>query len=198
MRMMELLFGPCKDNHVVFTNDPRKYSLTLICFSPVLSPEQQENAQSTSKKNVKMGKLQSIPACGCGAPRVFEFQVLPSLLHVLEVDKHCDSPSDKLTGLEAAYAHSGMNFGNIAVYTCSKACDSSNTEYVVVQDSVDEVPIQQRGVVTTLEPVVIDEGMKFDDEDDDDFNKMDDETVEDEDDDDDEGYKALDETDTRW
>jgi hypothetical protein len=123
-----------------------------------------------SKAPVKKGVAQDIPPCTCGAPRVFEFQLLPSVLHVLEVDQHAVHPaaSDNntpATSLEAAYAQSGMNFGNIAVYTCSKTCGVATEEYVVIQDSVDEAPVQRRGVGRSIEPVVIEEGTKFDEDD---------------------------------
>ncbi|GKZ00005.1 hypothetical protein MPSEU_000953900 [Mayamaea pseudoterrestris] len=148
----------------------------------------------------KKGTVQEIPPCSCGASRVFEFQILPSLLHVLEVDKHADTPADNtsnvpLTGLQAAFAQSGMNFGNIAVYTCSKACDGNAAEYVVLQDSVDEAPRQRMAAAGENEAVVIAEGTQFEDVDDDASDAMNDNDEDDGDfdvdDDDDNAFQDL-------
>ena len=43
----------------------------------------------------------------CGAARRFEFQVLPTLVNHLDVDSELNSAID---------------FGSIAVYTCSRSC----------------------------------------------------------------------------
>lgn len=102
-----------------------------------------------------------IPPCRCGAPRVFEVQILPSLLHVLEVDKASTSPGDDLGSLY----NNGMNWGNICIYSCPRACQQSDSEFVVVQESVDEKPAEARQA--TQDVVVIQEDSKFvDDEDD--------------------------------
>lgn len=42
--------------------------------------------------------------------------------------------------LEKAFEEGGMNWGNVAIYSCPAACDSTTEEYVVVQDSVDTRP----------------------------------------------------------
>jgi pre-rRNA-processing protein TSR4 len=92
----------------------------------------------------------SVPDCPCGAKRIFEFQLMPSLLHLLEVDKHAlklQSPSsddgvdDILT---RAFANGGQNWGNIAIYTCSASCEMNRDEFVIVQDSLDGMP-ERRG-----------------------------------------------------
>jgi pre-rRNA-processing protein TSR4 len=46
--------------------------------------------------------------CGCGAERVFECQLMPNMLSVLEVDNY-----------------TGMEWGTILVYTCERDCTSS-------------------------------------------------------------------------
>ncbi|XP_026234662.1 programmed cell death protein 2 [Anabas testudineus] len=50
---------------------------------------------------------QDIPPCTCGAKRVFEFQVMPQLLNSLCVDS---------TG-------ASIDWGTVAVYTCSDSCN---------------------------------------------------------------------------
>ena len=71
----------------------------------------------------------SIPACPlCGAARRFEFQILPLLLHFMQVD--ASSPDS-------------IDFGSIAVFTCSNSCNITTPaapsayaeEYVWVQPS---------------------------------------------------------------
>jgi hypothetical protein len=112
------------------------FSFVFISPAPTI-PEQKKNQSTTSP--------QLIPPCACGAERVFETQLLPSLLHVLEVDKHAPTEAGGSTasGLGAAYEQGGMNWGNIAIYSCPNVC-AAEQEFVVVQDS-DERPSQPRG-----------------------------------------------------
>ena len=50
----------------------------------------------------------SVPPCKrCGAPRRFEFQILPQIINHLDIDSELASAVD---------------FGSIAVYTCSASC----------------------------------------------------------------------------
>lgn len=109
-----------------------------------------------------------IPPCACGAQRVFEAQLLPSILHVLDVDKYAEKgDGSTTTGLAAAYETGGMNWGNVAIYSCPAAC-SNEDEYVVVQDSMDERPGPElRRGYEDAEAVVVPEDSKFDDDDDD-------------------------------
>ncbi|KAI8486830.1 Programmed cell death protein 2 [Branchiostoma belcheri] len=50
---------------------------------------------------------EDIPDCTCGAPRQFEFQVMPQLLNYLQVDSLKES----------------IDWGTLAVYTCVNSCD---------------------------------------------------------------------------
>ena len=58
-------------------------------------------------------------SCVCGKERVFEMQLMPSLLFVLDVDPN-----------------SGMDWGTIDVYSCPDSCPNSFTEAVLVEDSM--------------------------------------------------------------
>lgn len=90
------------------------------------------------------GVEQPVPPCtACGSPREFEFQLVPPLLHVLQVDKYASgggSPNSASSGI-ACYQQGGMDWGNIAVYACSNpACCGGGpiNEFCVVQDSLDD------------------------------------------------------------
>ncbi|ESO86952.1 hypothetical protein LOTGIDRAFT_220203 [Lottia gigantea] len=64
-----------------------------------------------------------IPTCSCGSSRQFEFQVLPQLLCQLDVDSVGES----------------LDWGVMAVYTCSQDCDIGNKyqeEFIWKQDLV--------------------------------------------------------------
>jgi Programmed cell death protein 2, C-terminal putative domain len=91
---------------------------------------------------------------------------MPSLLHVLEVDKYAtmqkkqpqqhqhDQKEDTLEDIMSA-DYGGMNWGVIAVYTCPSCCSSSSSsssrmireDFLVVQASIDEVPCKKRMVM---------------------------------------------------
>lgn len=85
------------------------------------------------------------PLCICGAKRHFEFQVLPSILYVLGVDQvFTSSPSSLEEMLQREFVRDdennysgGIDFANIAVYSCANSCDLSLEEFVVVQTAVD-------------------------------------------------------------
>lgn len=113
---------------------------------------------------------QAIPPCPCGAPRVFEMQLLPSLLHVLKVDEYAPDVGNMEDARSAVWQQGGMNWGNIAIYTCSEGCGSEQGGFAVVQQSVDELPGPARIPMRTAadtEPVIIAEGTTFHDDDDD-------------------------------
>ena len=94
-----------------------------------------------AKESNDASQIDNIPSCSCGAPRVFECQILPSVLHVLNVDKHIQQSSSKTSHLNDWYSNGGMDFGSIAVYTCTRpdSCASAR-EFVVVQDTAEEQP----------------------------------------------------------
>lgn len=108
------------------------------------NPKKQHN-KSKKKPVGAHSPLPVVPRCECGAERVFEFQILPSLLHVLDVDVHATtavSPknSDDVMDLISS---GGMNWGSIAVYSCSESCEQSREEFIIVQEAVCDAPISR-------------------------------------------------------
>ncbi|KAJ3310493.1 programmed cell death protein [Boothiomyces sp. JEL0838] len=65
--------------------------------------------------------LENIPDCPCGAKRVFEFQIMP---YVLTIIQKIDQVQD--------FIDNGLDFGTILVFVCEKDCDNQ-TEFAVVQ-----------------------------------------------------------------
>lgn len=127
-----------------------------------LSPEDrvllgfQDRIKRVSRQVVRRARegrpLWSIPAeptqwkvepCVCGAQRVFECQVLPSILHLLEVEKYSGAAA-KPAGISDLMSD-GINWGSVAVYSCPTGCTASREEYLVVQENVDGQPEIPRG-----------------------------------------------------
>ena len=84
--------------HVMLHKDPEQ--VLRYCPEPGAKPTWPSVTHAPNTDN--------IPSCArCGAPRKFEFQILPTLVSQLGVDSESD------------YA---LDFGSMAVYTCSKSC----------------------------------------------------------------------------
>lgn len=117
-----------------------------------------------------------VPPCPCcGAVRVFEFQLVPSILHLLEVDKlsaPTTNSSSERQGL-AAFEAGGMNWGNIAVFSCPQVC-AAEQEYVLIQQSIDDRPSEPRENFQQGD-VLIQEDSRFDDDEDDEDEEEEDE-----------------------
>ena len=96
---------------------------------------------------------------------------MPSVLHVLNVDKYAKQSSGNSAQLNEWYSSGGMDFGSIAVFTCSNADSCTLSEqYVVVQDTAEEQPKMPAAGFREAGDVVVDENTKFDqDEEDDDM-----------------------------
>lgn len=96
-------------------------------------------------KRVDRAHRSLIPPCQCGSSREFEFQLMPSALHCLDVDSHVssskptknESNDDDELGLMMNRDHGGMNWGAIAVYSCAASCNENREEFLVIQDAVD-------------------------------------------------------------
>lgn len=73
---------------------------------------------------------------------------MPSLLYVLDVDKYhnktninnSNTKDDQYLEKVLNKNEGGMNWGVIAIYSCSNSCNQSLEEYVIVQESVDVNP----------------------------------------------------------
>lgn len=97
--------------------------------------------QAKPKKNTT--PFPSIPPCSCGSERVFEFQLLPSLLHVLDVDS-ANLSSDDGNGVTDLTSMGGMNWGSISIYSCPESCNNSREEVLIVQESGEDVATKQK------------------------------------------------------
>ena len=177
--------------------------MSCLCFSfsySLASPTPTTNHPSKANHNKKQSKTQQqqqaeqqqqpivIPPCpNCATPRRLEFQLMPSLLHVLEVDKHAlatsasssqqqqqqptttneDDPNNHNLDVIMSADYGGMNWGVIAVYTCPNCVSSASStatwrdEFLVVQASIDEIPCK-RIVTPSNQPVFIKNDETFD------------------------------------
>ena len=65
-------------------------------------------------KNPSIASLTIPPCTNCGAPRKFEFQIMPQVLNYITKDYIPDYPVD-------------LDFGTIAIYTCTNSCNVNNS-----------------------------------------------------------------------
>lgn len=63
---------------------------------------------------------------------------MPSLLHILDVDKKAKY-SPYTAAFDAQFG-GGQNWGMVGIYTCSVSCDQSREEIAFVQHSGDGTP----------------------------------------------------------
>lgn len=70
-----------------------------------------------------------------------------------------------------AFESGGMNWGSIAIYTCSQDCAAAaaGEEYVVVQDSLDGKPQKMNLASDQMAVLVQDQPMESDDDDDNEY-----------------------------
>lgn len=94
------------------------------------------------------------------------------MLHVLNVDKYAKQSRAEGTQLNDWYSASGMDFGAIAIYTCSNSevCTSlSLEEFAIVQDTAEEQPKMPAAALRNAGDVIVDENSNFDQDDEDDL-----------------------------
>ena len=87
------------------------------------------------------GRLErEAPACArCGAPRAFEMQVMPQLLSALGGDDAVEAAAAIGKGAQSEAVAHALDFGTIAVYTCTGSCvqeDCEAVEFAWVQPSM--------------------------------------------------------------
>lgn len=84
------------------------------------------------KQNLREMRIKSLSACvpkceHCGANRIFELQILPTMVYLLQTSKHTHLKNNE-----------GMDFGSIFMFTCSANCMPTAEcqymrEYIFVQ-----------------------------------------------------------------
>ena len=123
------------------------YSGVPLWSVPVVPPSDgrqqrpSDKRPQSAKRSHRTYSPPAVPPCACGAHRVFEFQLLPSLLHVLDVDAHASSNVQaEYDDLPDLIAGGGMNWEALAVYSCPASCDKSREEFVMVQRAERAVP----------------------------------------------------------
>ena len=105
--------------------------------TPVLTQAIRKQQAKQKPRTSKFSALPDVPKCACGAKRWFEFQLLPSILHKLEVDSQVgvgEACNDMMELIEAG----GMNWGNVAIFSCSNSCEQFREEFIIVQESVSD------------------------------------------------------------
>jgi hypothetical protein len=79
-------------------------------------------------------RASSVPSCSCGRERVFEMQILPPALNLLQVDDYTDLTVSRGTAVlppvgEAPSSWGGMDFASVLVFSCPESCSTSETEF---------------------------------------------------------------------
>ncbi|KAI9222407.1 programmed cell death protein 2 [Blastocladiella britannica] len=109
--------------------DPLMYSERAVIHAPPAPV----SADAPQRKNAPAASLgnKTVPPCGaCGAPRVFEFQLMPSVLSLLPIEEFVPRPTAEEVeriGNNPRLWHRGMEFGTVLVYVCSKDCVTTST-----------------------------------------------------------------------
>ena len=106
---------------------------SIPVMTQAIRKQQAKQKLSTSK----FSALPDVPSCACGAKRLFEFQLLPSILHKLEVDSHLGD-DEACSDMMDLISSGGMNWGNLAIYSCSDSCEENRDEFIVLQESVSD------------------------------------------------------------
>lgn len=119
----------------------RRLLTIFSCYSPL--PLTNTGKRGGRSRDLNF-PVNIIPPCSCGSHRSFEFQVMPSILHILNVDRLQSTKKGSNIDLVMRNDSGGMNWGTIAVYSCAVSCENSVEEYVVIQESVDVNPKERR------------------------------------------------------
>jgi pre-rRNA-processing protein TSR4 len=106
---------------------------------------------SIPSESKKKEAFWTVPPCSCGTQRSFEFQLLPSLLHFLKVDKFSGKETE--SGING-WLSNGMNWGSIAVFTCPNNNCNDTEEALVIQETVDKVSEMQGRPQMDFSPTV--------------------------------------------
>jgi len=109
------------------------------------SKQQQHKSKKKNSQKV-YSPVPDVPKCVCGAARVFEIQILPSILHALDVDSYASTGAEQNDDDDVMdlFSSGGMNWGSVAVYSCSQSCDESRDEFLIVQEAVGDAPIEKK------------------------------------------------------
>ena len=122
---------------------------------PIHDDKGRQKQRAAGRHTQKGGSEHSFPrvqSCACGRERIFELEVLPSVLFSLNVDMHAQthpqptsngSKTTKEDGMEQKMNNGGMDWGALVVYSCPDSCDMSREEFVVAQSSVDGTPTRR-------------------------------------------------------
>jgi hypothetical protein len=113
-----------------------------LFFSPLPKENVQREKGRRGSDPAQAEAVLKIPNCSCGSPREFECQLMPSILHILNVDKR--SKDNAVGKIDELMTSGGMNWGAIAIYTCNANCDNGE-DFLIVQDSVDGSPEKRTG-----------------------------------------------------
>jgi len=110
----------------------------------------------TTAAAAKSNSYSPTPCEHCGAPRAFEFQIMPQLIHYLQVDRQTSlakAPGNADEDIEDAAEKSvftntsdeDLDWGTIDIYTCTRSCTAANSSYVqetvLVQAPVEIKPL---------------------------------------------------------
>ena len=98
-----------------------------------LAPDQVIRYQRLGKplwiSDKEIPEAKDIPDCElCGAPRIFEFQIMPQMLNNLDLDS---------LSRESNLSADGIDWGVLSIYTCSRSCNEGSAykqEFLWKQD----------------------------------------------------------------
>jgi len=74
-------------------------------------------------------------SCICGSTRTFEFQIMPSVLHILKVEEYAQISSSDISAEPSKLAERGMSWDILAIYSCPLSCNESTEEVILVQET---------------------------------------------------------------